>query len=57
MGFIVPISQKWYLTVTDHSISTKFLRYDLRRVPHMFTVHCCTSYSGNLVMLHAIHVS
>jgi len=57
MGFIVPVSQNWYLTVTDLSISTKFLRYGLRRVPHMLTAHCYTSYSENRVMLHAIHVS
>ena len=43
MGFIVPVSQNWYLTVADRSISTAFLRYGLRSVPHMFTAHCCTS--------------
>ena len=43
MGFVVPVSQNWYLTVADHSIGTKFLLYGLRRVPRMFTAHCCTN--------------
>ena len=57
MGFIAPVSQNWYLTMRNLSISTKFLRYGLGSVPLMFTAHCYTSYSDNPVMLHASHVS